>query len=82
MSKKITNMDLANKIAEVVTSSQQSEPVHIKHYRSEQEAIIRQSCLKAAVHLMEGKVNGKTNVNNAATTTLEIAELFENWVKR
>jgi hypothetical protein len=82
MSKKITNTNLAGMIAEVVTNPPQSPPNHIKHYRNEQEAIIRQSCLKAAVHLLEGKVNGKTNMQNATTTALEIAEAFENWVKR
>jgi hypothetical protein len=83
MSKKITNMDLASKIADVVSNPPpQSTPVHIKHYKNEQEAIIRQSCIKSAVHLMEGKVNGRTNILDAANTTLAIAEMFEAWVKR
>jgi hypothetical protein len=82
MSKKITNTNLAGMIAEVVANPPQSEPTHIRHYRNEQEAIIRQSCLKSAVHLMESKVNGKTNMQNATAMTLEIAEAFENWVKR
>lgn len=88
-SKKIKNVSLAGTIAEVLTNPPQStgdgqkvEPVHIKHYRNEQEAIIRQSCLKAAVHLLEGKINGKSNMQNTTTLALEIAEAFESWVKR
>jgi hypothetical protein len=85
-SRKIQNTELANQIAGVLQKSAEPSaseaPTHIKHYRNEQQAIIRQSCLKSAVQLMESKINGKSNMQTAIQNTLEIAEIFEAWVNR
>jgi hypothetical protein len=86
VNRKVSNQNLVNEISGALKKSEESRvsdpPTHIKHYRNEQQAIIRQSCLKSAVQLLEGKVNGKTNIENTAKTALEIAELFESWVNR
>lgn len=87
MGRKVSNTQLAQQISGTI-SSQSVDQVkgeqisHIKHYRNEQASIIRQSCLKSAVSLVSGKVNGKTNLDNISSDVIKIAELFESWVNR
>lgn len=55
--------------------TEQSEPpTHMKHYQSEREAIVRQSCLKAAAQV---SAPGSTPEH-----VIKMAEEFEAWVNR
>jgi len=79
-------------LAEAV-SKKAAQPAHMKHYQNEQRAIIRQSCLKCAVSLVEPLI-GKITVKNEKgekvpaelpyyqALVLEQAEMFEAWVNR
>ncbi len=61
------------------------EPVHMKHYASEQVSIIRQSSIKSAVELMSGwvaKEDKKYNPQQLVELTLLAAAEFEKWVLR
>lgn len=89
MGRKVSNTQLAQQISGTISSQsvdqvkEKGEQIsHIKHYRNEQASIIRQSCLKSAVSLVSGKVNGKTNLDNISSDVIKIAELFESWVNR
>ena len=75
---KIANQDLAKQIGQKV------EPVHMKHYTSEQTSIIRQSSIKSAVELVSTMIPSLEiiDMNEIVAETLEIAEKFEEWVKR
>ena len=79
MPRGVSNKKLATEIGKKV------EPVHMKHYGQEQLSIIRQSSLKSAVSLIESiipRLQVDFTINDVRDLTLEIAELFENWVKR
>lgn len=87
MARKVSNDKLVQQITGAISSQsvekQKGDQIsHIKHYRNEQASIIRQSCLKSAVSLFGGKVNGKTNMDNISSDVLKVAELFESWVNR
>ena len=79
MSRGVANPTLADKIGKKV------EPVHMKHYASEQVSIIRQSSIKSAVELMScwiAKEDKKYNPQQLVELTLLAAEEFEKWVLR
>lgn len=79
MSRGVANPTLANKIGKKV------EPVHMKHYASEQVSIIRQSSIKSAVELMSSwtaKEEKKYNPEQLVELTLLAAAEFEKWVMR
>jgi hypothetical protein len=92
MKKKVSNSELAEQISGVVNARPSIDskkdvavsepPVHIKHYRNEQQSIVRQSCIKSAVALLSGKVNDRTNIKPIAEEVIAVAEIFENWVSR
>ena len=79
MARGVSNKELTDKIAIKV------EPAHMKHYGQEQQSIIRQSSLKAAVNHVDNllpKLNGEFNVTDIRGLILETAEAFEQWVCR
>jgi hypothetical protein len=74
-------------------SKKANQPVHMKHYQSEQQSIIRQSCLKSAVAFVTpfaGKItltdaNGEPSAASLVyyqKLVLETAEIFEAFVNR
>lgn len=72
-----------------------SQPVHMKHYQNEQQAITRMSSLKAAIAFVQpfagkitlpnpnpGEAGIPANLDYYRQLTLETAELFEAWLTR
>lgn len=79
MPRGVSNPTLADKIGKKV------EPAHMKHYGQEQQSIIRQSSLKAAVSFLNSitpRLSGEFSVAEFQQFTLETAALFEQWVTR
>jgi hypothetical protein len=79
MSRGVANPTLADKIGKKV------EPVHMRHYASEQVSIIRQSSIKSAVELMGSwiaKEDKKYNPKQVVELALLAAAEFEKWVMR
>jgi hypothetical protein len=79
MPRGVSNQNLADKIAK------KAEPVHMKHYGSEQASIIRQSSLKSAVELTSqwySTQEDKLELKQVTELTLLVAEKFEEWVNR
>ena len=79
MARGVSNKELTDKIAAKV------EPAHMKHYGQEQQSIIRQSSLKAAVNHVDNllpRLSGEFNVTDIRSLILETAEAFEQWVCR
>ncbi len=67
-------------------------PKHMAHYQNEQRAIIRQTCIKAAAHIVSGTFGAvvqphptdseSTIVDDCTNAVISMAEKFEVWVLR
>lgn len=71
--KSIPAKELAGKIGDKIKEAKEEKPkkpVHMKHWQSEQDAIIRMSAVKSAAQI------GKT-----ADEVIEIATRFTEWIK-